>query len=357
MFDNVFSKKDVLDFRIWKEWAHHFVIITHISPDGDAVGSSLALYHYLKGLGKETTLIVPDNIPKYLTWMPGSDNIMVFEENTDRAAELLEQADVICCLDFNSSGRVGQASTSLLFSKAKKIMIDHHPYPDSFCNLVLSRPEISSTSELIFHFLCTLGEFSNITKEMAECIYVGMMTDTGGFVYNSNQAQTYFIIGQLIEKGIDKDEIYRKVYNNYSDSRFKMMGYVLYKKMNIFSESSTSLITLTVSELHKFNYTKGDTEGFVNIPLQISGIIFSVFMVEDFRKNLIKISIRSIGDVPCNRFAADYFNGGGHLNASGGEFEGTMQQAVDRFKQGMKEWSMSTDKRITQLFKNNNTKI
>lgn len=313
MFDNVFRKKDVADFLIWKEWAHHYVIITHISPDGDAVGSSLALYHYLKGVGKDITLIVPDQIPDFLSWMPGACDIMVFEDNPDKASETIEKADVICCMDFNTSRRVGKASASLLFSRAKKIMLDHHPYPDSFCNIVLSRPNISSTSELVFHFLCALGEFPNITKKMAECIYTGMMTDTGGFIYNSNQAPIYFIIGQLIEKGIDKDELYRKVYNNYSEGRFRMMGYVLMEKMEVRPGSSTSIITLTTEEMGKFKYHKGDTEGLVNIPLQISGIRFSVFLREDFRDNLIKISLRSIGEVPCNKFASDYFNGGGIL--------------------------------------------
>ena len=183
--------------------------------------------------------------------------------------------------------------------------------------------------------ICRLGYFSDITREGAECIYTGMMTDTGGFSYNSNNREIYFIISELLSKGIDKDAIYRKVFNTYSEGRLRLMGYVLYDKMEVFPQFRSSLIWLTREEQGKFQYVKGDTEGFVNIPLQIKVICFSVFLREDTEKNMIKVSLRSVGNFPCNKVAAEFFNGGGHLNASGGEFYGTMEEAIGLFKQAL----------------------
>ena len=214
-------------------------------------------------------------------------------------------------------------------------MIDHHPFPEEFCKITISHPEISSTSELIFRVICRLGYFEDITKEGAECIYTGMMTDTGGFTYNSNDREIYFIISELLSKGIDKDEIYRKVYHTYSEDRLRLMGFVLYSKMIVFPEFKSALITLTQEEQDRFNYTKGDTEGFVNIPLSIKDIRFSVFLREDKEKGMIKISLRSVGDFPCNQVATEFFNGGGHLNASGGEFYGSIPEAVELFKKAL----------------------
>ena len=220
-------------------------------------------------------------------------------------------------------------------SPARKMMVDHHLYPGDFCKIVISHPEISSTSELVFRLICQLGNFGDISKEGAECIYTGMMTDTGGFTYNSNDRDIYFIISELLSKGIDKDEIYRKVFNTYSEGRLRLMGYVLYEKMQVFPEFNAALIWLNRAEQKRFHYSKGDTEGFVNMPLSIKGIRFSAFLREDTEKDMIKVSLRSVGSFPCNQLAAEFFNGGGHLNASGGEFYGTMDEAIDLFKQAL----------------------
>lgn len=184
-------------------------------------------------------------------------------------------------------------------------MIDHHLYPEDFCKIVMSYPKISSTSELIFRLICRMGYFSDITKEGAECIYTGMMTDTGGFTYNSNNREIYFIISELLSKGIDKDDIYRKVYNTYSESRLRLMGYVL-SNMTVYPDCNSALITLTKAEQSKFNYIKGDSEGFVNIPLSIKNVCFSCFLREDTEKPMIKISLRSVGTFPCNQLAAEF---------------------------------------------------
>ena len=180
-----------------------------------------------------------------------------------------------------------------------------------------------------------MGAFEDMSKECAECIYTGMMTDTGGFTYNSNNREIYFIISELLSKGIDKDAIYRNVYNTYSESRLRLMGFVLYSKMIVYPEFNAALITLTDEEQKRFNYVKGDSEGFVNIPLSIKNVRFSVFLREDKDSEMIKISLRSIGDFPCNKVAAEFFGGGGHLNASGGEFYGPMEEAVELFKRAL----------------------
>jgi phosphoesterase RecJ-like protein len=307
-------------------------------PDGDAVGSSLALYHYLMSFDKKSIkAVVPNNFPAFLKWMPGAGDIVVYEQYPDFATRLIGEADILFCLDFNAVKRVGKLASAVIASDARKVMIDHHPDPEDFCRAVFSYPEMSSTSELIFRVICALGDLDLIEKDAAECIYTGMMTDTGSFGYNSNNAEIYIIISELIKKGIDKDEIYRKVNQVYSESRLRLMGYVLYEKMKTYPDKKTAVFTLTREELNRFGYKSGDTEGFVNLPLSIGGISFSAFFREE--TNMIKLSLRSAGDFPCNTFAAAYFNGGGHRNASGGEFYGTLEDAVRIFEEGLVQFN------------------
>lgn len=350
MIENMFLSSDVAEFRQWMSWADRFVILTHINPDGDAAGSSLALCQYLKNKGKDAVVIVPDASPAFLSWLPGFDDIKVYANDPQKAEDLVYKADVLCCLDFNVVGRIGKVAASFLYSNAKKFLLDHHPYPGANFDITLSHPEASSTSEMVFHLICAMGGFNDITLEIATCIYTGIMTDTGGLSYNSNNSTLFLAIAHLLEKGIDKDEIYRKVYYNYSESRLRLQGYVLNEKMKVFPQFSTSLITLSNKELKRFSYRKGDTEGFVNMPLQINGVSMSAFFREDIESGVIKLSFRSVGSVPCNRFATDFFNGGGHQNAAGGEFRGTMDEAVERFMKGLEEWSKSTEDCIRQLF-------
>jgi len=351
MIENVFSGSDVFEFRFWMGWADRYVILTHMGPDGDAIGSSLALCHYLKRKGKQAVVLVPDSAPDFLKWLPGADDIKVYDEAPQEAEDLVYKADVLCCLDFNVVGRISNVAACFLYSKAKKILVDHHPYPGANYDVTLSHPEASSTSELVFHFICALGDFNVIDKEIAQCIYTGIMTDTGALSYNSNNSTLFNIVSHLLDKGVDKDEIYRRVYYNYSVDRLRLQGFVLCNKMQVFPERSTALITLTDEELRRFNYKKGDTEGFVNMPLQVNGVLFSVFFREDAEQGVIKLSFRSVGDVPSNRFSSEFFNGGGHLNAAGGEFHGTLEEAVGRLNKGLDEWSRSSEDCIKQLFK------
>ncbi len=337
MLTKVIEQTKIDHFTKWFEHADKIVIVSHVSPDGDAVGSSLGLAQFFDSQDKTVNVIVPNAFPDFLKWMPGSKDILLYDRYKEFADKLINEADIICCLDFNSLKRIEDMAGSVAASPARKILIDHHLYPEDFCQIVISHPEISSTSELVFRLICRMGYFSDISREGAECIYTGMMTDTGGFTYNSNNREIYFIISELLSKGIDKDDIYRKVYNTYSESRLRLMGYVL-SNMKVYREYNSALISLTKDEQGKFDYIKGDSEGFVNIPLSIKNVRFSCFLREDTEKKMIKISLRSVGTFPCNKLAAEFFNGGGHLNASGGEFFGTMDEARQVFEEALKKY-------------------
>ncbi len=330
MITKIISEDNIQKAKKYIDHVDRVVIVTHISPDGDAIGSSLGLYHFLLEMDKSVNVIVPNEFPDFLKWMKGAHDILNYEKSPEIAVETIAAAELIFCLDFNTLKRIGDLGSLVEQSKAKKVMIDHHLEPGNFCDVTISHPEISSTSEMIFRLICRMGFFEDINKECAEGIYTGMMTDTGAFTYNSNSDQIYYIISELLKKGIDKDDIYSKVYNTYTVDRVKLMGYMTYKKMKIFKEYNAVLLTLSQEEQRRFNIKKGDTEGFVNIPLSIEGIVFSVFIRED--RDLVKISFRSRGDFPCNVFASAHYGGGGHKNASGGEFYGSLEDAISLFE-------------------------
>lgn len=331
------GEKQLLNSQEQIEKAQEIVLVTHLSPDGDAMGSSLGLYHYLQDLGKEVRVVVPNAFPYFLKWMNGAKDIVVNTYIPTVAEALIKNADLIFCLDFNTLKRIGALGELVEQSSAKKILIDHHLDPDEDFDVVISYPKISSTSEIVFRLIAQLGDFERITSTLAECIYTGMMTDTGGFTYNSNDPEIFEIISMLLKKGVDRDHIYREVFNNYSEQRFRLLGFTLLQRMKIYPERKASLIYLSLEDQKQFNLTKGDTEGFVNYPLSIKGILFSVFIRED--DELTKVSLRSQGDFPCNKFAADFFNGGGHLNASGGEFYGSVEDAISLFEEGLEKYA------------------
>ena len=333
MISKIIGEDLVHKTKIEIENADNIVIITHVGPDGDAMGASLGLWHFLMTLEKTPQVIVPTPFPNFLAWMPGANKTLVYKFDKEKADEHIQKADLIFLLDFNAASRMDKMADAVLASKARKVMIDHHLQPENIANIIISYPEISSTSELIFRLICRMGHFSDINLGCAECIYTGMMTDTGGFTYNSNHEEIYSIIYELIKLGVDKDDIYRRVYNTFSADRMRLMGYCLYKKMKIYPEYQAALITLTQRELHEFKYDNGDAEGFVNIPLSIEGINFTVFMREDPDK--IKVSLRSQGSFPTNKFAAEIFGGGGHLNASGGESFTSLDEAVRKFEEAL----------------------
>ena len=309
--------------------AETILITCHKSPDGDAIGSSLGLADYLRHLGKEPVVIVPDQYPDFLMWLPNTEKIIRYDKQRDKADLLFKIADLVFCLDYNAPSRVDEMEEALVSSPATRVLIDHHLNPDVPADLIISEPEASSTCELVFRLVWQMGAFPNLTRQFAVPIYCGMMTDTGGFTYNSSRPEIFFIISELLTKRIDKDKIYRNVYHNYSESRIRLMGYVMYEKLVYMPEYNAAYYTLTKDELKRFRFIKGDAEGLVNIPQQIKGLRLSISLREDTEKDrVVWVSLRSVDNFPCNLMAEEFFNGGGHLNASGGRLNCSMDEAV-----------------------------
>lgn len=310
--------------------AQNIIITCHKSPDGDAIGSSLGWADYLHSLGKEPTIIVPDQYPDFLQWLPNTEKIVRYDKHPEKCNLLFKIADLVFCLDYNATSRVDEMEQALVSARAPKVLIDHHLDPSVPAALTISFPELSSTCELVFRIVWQLGGFQSLNKQFAIPIYCGMMTDTGGFLYNSTRSEIYFIIGELLTKHIDKDKIYRNVYHNYSENRIRLMGFVLYEKLVYMADYHAAYYTLTREELQRFHFIKGDAEGLVNIPQQIKGLKLSISLREDTEKgNIIWVSLRSVDDFPCNQMAEEFFNGGGHLNASGGRLNCSMEEAIE----------------------------
>lgn len=339
MLKEIFQKQDIISLKEVIAGGQFFVLTCHAGPDGDALGSTLGFAHYLKALGKEALVVVPDAYPDFLAWMSGSQEILRYDKYREKAELMIAMADVIFAMDYNALSRVDEMQAAIAKSKAVKVLIDHHLQPDDFCALNFSYPQLSSTCEIVFRLVVAMDGYEVLSKAACECIYAGMMTDTGSFSYGPCTQEVYLIISMLMQKEINKDRIYNKVFNNYSEGRLRLMGYVLYEKMRVYPEDHAALITLSREEMKRFDFVKGDTEGLVNIPLQMKGIYFSAFLREDTEKELIRVSLRSQGTFPCNKFAAQYFNGGGHLNASGGQYNGALEDAVALFEEALSNFN------------------
>lgn len=306
------------------------VIIPHKNPDGDAIGSTLALWHYLNNIGQKATIVSPNDYPKFLKWMPGNKEILNFENKNQQAKIALDEASLIFTLDFNHLGRTGQLEPVLQSSTATFIMIDHHQAPSDYAVVTYSDVKMSSTCEMVYNFIAFLGNTDKITPEIANCLYTGIMTDTGSFKFRSTTSQTHQVVANLIEKGADNTAISNKIYDTNSPSRLQLLGVAL-NNMVILQEYRTAYITLSQAELDKFNYQKGDTEGFVNYGLTLEGIRFAVIFIENTEEGIIKISFRSEGDFSVNQFARNHFNGGGHDNASGGKSDISLEETAKHF--------------------------
>jgi bifunctional oligoribonuclease and PAP phosphatase NrnA len=337
----------VLDLaKYTKELSNHLLasenilLICHVNPDGDAIGSQLALYHYLRYCGKNVEMISPNYLQEFIKWMNGAEQINIFIKDRSGCRTLIERSDLIIMLDFNQSNRLGEAEEPVLASKARKIIIDHHVNSADFSDLLISDYTKCSTSELL-HQLITIhnkGIFTDVPY--SEAIYVGIVTDTGNFDHGSYTGDTFRTIGALLDSGIEKERIFNLVFNNFSADRMRLQGYTLNERMVILEEYSTAYIFLTKDDLKKYNYRKGDTEGFVNLPLSISGINFTAFFVE--KDGYIKLSFRSKGSFSVSGFAEKYFAGGGHRNASGGDYYDTLDNTLVYFLEVLKgeEWNI-----------------
>lgn len=312
-------------------------IITHVNPDGDAIGSSLAFYHILKNCGHEVSVITPNHFPSFLAWLPGSDKIIVHKKNPELAEKTILESELIFCLDFNDIQRMAKVSDSYQKAKGIKFLIDHHLEPSIFTDYTLSINETSSTSEIIYDLVEKIGLKHLIDKNAAESLYVGIITDTGSLSYACNISKTYEAIGYFISLGIDGENIHRRVYDTYSEDRLRLLGFCLSEKMKVFREFGVAYISLTKEELKRFNYRIGDTEGVVNYTLSIEGIGLGFLFME--RENVIKVSLRSKGEISVNEIARKYFNGGGHFNAAGGELYGNLEDHLKKFEALLSEIS------------------
>ena len=337
MLTPLLSDKELFELMRTLQQAQRIVICAHRSPDGDAIGSSLAWSQYLHSLGKKVSIIMPNPFPDFLRWLPGAQYISFYDKNEAQATKTIEEAHVIFCLDFNGLNRLQDMGKVIEKTKADRIIIDHHLDPDrSMAKMVISHPEMSSTCELVFRLIHQLGGFESMTKPMATAIYTGMMTDTGGFTYSSNNPEIYLIISMLLTKGIDKDKIYRNVFNNYSEHRLRFTGYILNEKLRFLENNKASIFTITREEMQRFHFIRGDAEGLVNMPLQVKGMRLSISLREDTEKDVVRVSLRSVDDFPCNKMAEQFFNGGGHLNASGGELPFPLEDAVKTAEEAIK---------------------
>lgn len=328
--DRIISENHINKFIELIQQSQHLVIVPHINPDGDAIGSCLGLQRILINMGKEAQVIIPNEFPDFLSWLDGSEKVIDFELQADYAAQCFQNADTLCVLDFNDFGRTEGLSKLLLEFKGNTMMIDHHPNPKTGCDVVLSYPEVSSTCELVFRAVERANYLQYIDVEAANALFTGMMTDTGNFSYNASSSETYRIIANMLDIGIDKDAIHSNVYHTFSEDRWRLIGHSLKEKMVILQEYKTGYISLTKEELDQFNFQPGDTEGLVNYPLMVKGIVFCVFFME--KDDVVKVSLRSKGNFPVNEFSRQHYNGGGHNNAAGGKTNLNIHDAVEQFK-------------------------
>jgi phosphoesterase RecJ-like protein len=333
---SVSSLKKILSKR------KRIAIVTHWSPDGDAIGSSLGLWNYLQKTGHDATVIVPNEYPEFLNWMFGHKLVVDAMKKKKKAESILKNAELIFCLDFNELKRINSLGEIISKLPTPKVLIDHHPNPSDFADYVLHKTEASSTAELIYEFIVAMGGAKKIDKDIANCLYTGIMTDTGSFRFPSTTVKTHSIVAQLIKAGAENSLNHNRIYDDNSESRLRLLGYALSEKLVVLPEFHTGYFTLNNEEHNRFHFQKGDTEGLVNYALTIRGIKFAAFFAE--RDGKVKCSFRSKGNFDVNLFARNNFNGGGHKNAAGGGSDEKLEEVVKKFKSLLPEYSAQLKK-------------
>jgi phosphoesterase RecJ-like protein len=323
--------QDIQAIQLLLSTPKKIAIIPHRGPDGDAMGSTLGLYHFLLKNHHHPVVVSPNEFPDFLAWMPGSETVKIYEKDKENCTKILEEAEVIFTLDFNALHRVGEMENVLSKLKAPFIMIDHHQKPDDYAAFMYSDTSFGSTCEMLYNFISFLGKKEDIDKTIGTCIYTGILTDSGSFRFPKTTGTTHRIIAELIDLGVENTEIPTLLFDNSSYGRLQLLGRAL-QNMKVIPEHKTAYTTLTQDELNSFDYAKGDTEGIVNYGLSIKGINFTAIFIENREEKIIKISFRSQGDFDVNQFARDYFNGGGHRNAAGGKSELSMEETVKKFE-------------------------
>lgn len=324
-----FDKKDISRLRTLIDDANSVVIVSHMAPDGDALGSSLGMAQVLEFMGKEVRVVVPNTPTRQLRFLPGFKYIYIYKEDPAFADSLFNNADLIISLDFNVLTRIDRAAATVRAAKAPKVLIDHHINPEEFAAVTISRPEESSTCMLLFKVLCALELVEAINRECADCLLTGMLTDTGNFSFNGNDPEAYRIVAELVARGANHDRLVKLLFDTSSQNCLRLNAFAIADKMQVWEDKGCALITLTLEELKRFHSQTGDTEGLVNKPLAIPQVRCSCFLREE--DDFIKVSMRSKGSLPVDKICSKYFGGGGHRNAAGGEFKGNMQQCIDKF--------------------------
>lgn len=324
-------EQSILEITAELARARDIVIVPHKGPDGDAMGASLAMWHFLKEKGHNPQVIAPNNYPDFLKWLPGNEEVIIYENEQERSNQLIADADLVFTLDFNELNRAGIMVQPLIDSQAVFVMIDHHQEPSDYANHTYSDAKMSSTCEMVYHFLEKLRAANHISPEIATCLYTGIMTDTGSFRFSSTSSLTHRVVADLIDKGAENWKIHNKVFDTNSEKRMQLLGTAL-SNLKVLPEYKTAYISLSQEELDRYDFRKGDTEGFVNYGLALEGIKFAAIFIENKQENIIKISFRSKGEFSVNAFARQNFEGGGHINAAGGKSELSLKETLDRFE-------------------------
>lgn len=322
--------------QLIKDSSKSIVLVPHTNPDGDAMGSVLGLWRVLSNAGFSVKIVSPTKYPEFYHWMDGHEQVINFSHHPKQSARAFAESDLLICMDFNQLSRLGDMKSLVEEFNGKKILVDHHPYPGNFTDLIISDITFSSTAELIFSVLQSTEFVSFIDRNAATSFFTGIMTDTGSFAFNVSNPNTFEVVAQLTRLGIDQQEIYSKVYDNYSADRMRLMGFCLSNRMTVYPEYHAACMYITREDQKAFNFVTGDNEGFVNMPLSIKGVVFSVLFTE--KEKYIKASFRSKGDFAVNEVSEKYFNGGGHRNAAGGEYFASLQETIAQFEKILPEF-------------------
>ena len=325
------NEKDILELNELLATPKKIAIIPHRSPDGDAMGSTLGMYYFLLKLNHQPVVIAPNDFPNFLNWLPASETVLVYENEKEKVAKILQEQDLIFTLDFNALHRTGEMENVLNKLTVPIVMIDHHQLPDTYAKYTYSNTAFGSTCEMVYNFIGFLNKKALLDKTIATCLYTGILTDSGGFRYPKTTGTTHRIAAEFIDLGIDNSDIPNLLFDNNSYDRLQLLGRAL-QNMKVIPELKTAYISLSQKELDEFHYVKGDTEGIVNYGLTIKGINFAAIFIENRDEKIVKISFRSQGAFDVNQFARDHFSGGGHINAAGGKSEETLAKTIEKFE-------------------------
>ena len=325
------KNSEIQDLKLLLATPKKIVIIPHRNPDGDAMGSTLGLHHFLLKLNHQSVVISPNDFPEFLSWIPGATVVLIYEKNKEKTTKILQESDLIFTLDFNALYRVGEMESVLKTLSAPFVMIDHHQKPDNYAQFTYSDTSIGSTCEMVYNFIGFLDQKDNLDLTISTCLYTGILTDSGSFRYPKTTGQTHRIVAEFIDLGVENTQIPNLLFDNNSYNRLQLLGKAL-QNMKVLPEFNTSYITLTQAELDTFEPIKGDTEGIVNYGLTIKDIYFTAIFIENKEENIIKISFRSQGSFDVNEFARAHFSGGGHINAAGGKSELSLESTTEKFE-------------------------